>query len=303
MGTILPDHVRGLFGDHDRGGVGVGRGQRRHDRGPGGEDQPLRLDFFGDEIETVRRFDPTDQRTTGNIDGFTLLPASEALLDEESIKRFRGRYHETFGATATGDPLYQAVSEGRRLSGMEHWLPLFEEKLVPLTDHLADDTLILLDHGVVDSAEARFEAIRDYHANRVQAKSSDLGAYRPLKPEALYLDATVWAAITATWPMHATMLETNRSRDEDSAKAFEFLRIVTAQDGVPVYWAAPSGGSRTPFRLIEFRPRSATFENLANAYPTRIRCRRSGETMTATIKGAEGARPMSWTWRRLPPHC
>ena len=108
---------------HDRGEFAIRGGIV--DLFPGGEDQPLRLDFFGDEIETVRRFDPTDQRTTGSVDGFTLLPASEALLDEDTIKRFRGRYRETFGATATGDPLYQAVSEGRRLVGMEHWLPLF----------------------------------------------------------------------------------------------------------------------------------------------------------------------------------
>src|SRR3546814_2932605 len=54
---------------------------------PGGEEQPLRLDFFGDEIETVRRFDPADQRTSGSVEGFTLLPASEALLDEEKIGR------------------------------------------------------------------------------------------------------------------------------------------------------------------------------------------------------------------------
>ena len=91
---------------------------------PAGEEHALRLDFFGDEIESVRRFDPADQRTIDRIDGFTLLPASEVLLDEDSIKRFRAAYRETFGATATGDPLYQAISEGRRLAGMEHWLPL-----------------------------------------------------------------------------------------------------------------------------------------------------------------------------------
>src|SRR3546814_2551828 len=74
--------------------------------------------------------------TTGRVDGFTLLPASEALLDEDSIKRFRSRYRERFGATATGDPLYQAISDGRRLAGMEHWLPLFEDKMATLFDHL-----------------------------------------------------------------------------------------------------------------------------------------------------------------------
>jgi len=186
---------------HDRGEFAIRGGIV--DLFPGGEEQPLRLDFFGDEIETVRRFDPADQRTTGSVDGFTLLPASEALLDEDTIKRFRLRYRETFGATATGDPLYQAVSDGRRLAGMEHWLPLFEEKLVPLTDHLGD-AVIVRDHGVPGAADSRFEAIRDYHANRVQAKSADPGSYRPLKPESLYLDAAEWDAAVATLPMHAT---------------------------------------------------------------------------------------------------
>ncbi len=91
---------------------------------PSGLDQGLRLDFFGDELETLRLFDPATQRSTGSIERHLLLPASEALLDEESIKRFRTGYRERFGANATGDPLYQAVSDGRRLAGMEHWLPL-----------------------------------------------------------------------------------------------------------------------------------------------------------------------------------
>ena len=187
---------------HDRGEFAIRGGIV--DLFPGGEEQPLRLDFFGDEIETVRRFDPADQRTSGSVEGFTLLPASEALLDEETIKRFRSRYREIFGATATGDPLYQAVSDGRRLAGMEHWLPLFEERLVPMTEHLGDDTVVLLDQGVTGAAEARFEAIRDYHANRVQAKSSDPGAYRPLEPKALYLDPGEWESAVRDWPMHAT---------------------------------------------------------------------------------------------------
>ncbi|HEX7742450.1 MAG TPA: transcription-repair coupling factor, partial [Sphingobium sp.] len=187
---------------HDRGEFAIRGGIV--DLFPGGEEQPLRLDFFGDEIETVRRFDPADQRTSGSVEGFTLLPASEALLDEDTIKRFRGRYREIFGATATGDPLYQAVSDGRRLQGMEHWLPLFEERLVPMTEHIGDDTVVVLDHGVAGAAEARFDAIRDYHANRVQAKSSGPGSYRPLEPKALYLDAEEWATVAREWPMHAT---------------------------------------------------------------------------------------------------
>ena len=169
---------------------------------PSGEEQALRLDFFGDEIESVRTFDPADQRTTGRIDGFVLLPASETLIDEGSIKRFRARYRERFGATATGDPLYQAISDGRRLAGMEHWLPLFEEKLATLFDHLGEGAVVLRDAGAVAAAEARFEAITDYHGNRVKAQSSDPGSYRPLPADALYLTAKDLAERLDAAPAH-----------------------------------------------------------------------------------------------------
>ena len=171
---------------------------------PAGEDNPLRLDFFGDEIESVRRFDSGDQRTIGRLDGFTLLPASEALLDEETIKRFRARYRERFGAAATSDPLYQAVSEGRRLAGMEHWLPLFEERLEPLFAHLSDDDVIVREGGTIAAAEGRFAAIEDYHANRQRAQSIDPGSYRPLEPQELYLNADDWAKSIDVRPLHLT---------------------------------------------------------------------------------------------------
>ncbi|MEO6215351.1 MAG: transcription-repair coupling factor [Sphingomonas sp.] len=185
---------------------------------PSGEEQALRLDFFGDEIESVRTFDPADQRTTGRIEGFTLLPASETLLDEDSIKRFRSRYRERFGATATGDPLYQAISEGRRLAGMEHWLPLFEEKMATLFDHLGDDAVIVRDAGVLGAAEQRFEAITDYHANRVKAQSSDPGSYRPLPPDALYLTATDFAERLEAAPAHLT----TQFHEPESATVLDF---------------------------------------------------------------------------------
>ncbi|TKD53010.1 transcription-repair coupling factor [Sphingomonas baiyangensis] len=169
---------------------------------PSGAEHALRLDFFGDEIESVRSFDPADQRTTGRVEGFTLLPASEALLDEETIKRFRARYRERFGATATGDPLYQAISEGRRLAGMEHWLPLFEERMETLFDHLPDDAVILRDSNAPQAATSRFEGIADYQANRVRAQSSDPGSYRPLGQDQLYLLPDEWAKAVEATPAH-----------------------------------------------------------------------------------------------------
>ena len=169
---------------------------------PAGEQQALRLDFFGDEIESLRRFDPADQRSTDRARGFTLMPASEALIDESSVKRFRAGYREAFGARATEDPLYQAVSDGRRMSGMEHWLPLFEEKLTTLFDHLGDGDIIVREGGTEKALEARREAIQDYYSNRVRAAAAEPGSYRPLEPATLYLQAEEWSAAIAQQPIH-----------------------------------------------------------------------------------------------------
>ncbi len=169
---------------------------------PAGESSAIRLDFFGDEIETMRRFDPADQRSTGKADAFTLMPASEALLDEESIKRFRARYREQFGANATGDPLYQAISDGRRLAGMEHWLPLFEDRLGTLFDHLGDRDIFVRDSNVDGALEARHEAIEDYFANREKAMVAEPGSYRPLPPSALYLSTREWRSALEERPIH-----------------------------------------------------------------------------------------------------
>jgi transcription-repair coupling factor (superfamily II helicase) len=162
----------------------------------------LRLDFFGDEIETLRHFDPADQRSTDRARGFTLMPASEALLDEDSVKRFRARYREEFGARSTQDPLYQAISDGRRMAGMEHWLPLLEEKLASLFDHLGEHDLIVRDSGTDKALEGRREALEDYYANRTRAMSADAGSYRPLEPAALYLSRDEWDAAVREQPIH-----------------------------------------------------------------------------------------------------
>jgi transcription-repair coupling factor (superfamily II helicase) len=169
---------------------------------PAGQDLALRLDFFGDEIDSIRRFDPADQRSTDKADAFTLMPASEALLDADSIKRFRSRYREQFGATATQDPLYQALSDGRRMAGMEHWLPLLEERLETLFDHLGENDLVIRDTAADQALISRREAIEDYYQNRVRAMEGEPGSYRPLEPDTLYVGKDEWSAIVLDRPIH-----------------------------------------------------------------------------------------------------
>jgi transcription-repair coupling factor (superfamily II helicase) len=195
---------------------------------PAGAPQPVRLDFFGDEIETMRAFDPADQRSSGKAEPFVLMPASEALLGDDNVKRFRARYREQFGATATGDPLYQAVSDGRRLAGMEHWLPLFEDRLASLFDHLGENDVIIRDDNADKALAARREAIADYHSNRQRAMASEPGSYRPLDPAALYLAEEDWNEALAKRPIHlATPFD-----EPESDKVIDFA-VEPARDFAP----------------------------------------------------------------------
>lgn len=169
---------------------------------PSGSEHGLRLDFFGDEIESIRLFDPASQRTVETISSYRLLPASEVVLDQDNIKRFRSRYRALYAAEGTSDPLYQAVSEGRPMAGMDHWLPLFEETLVTLFAHFDADDIIVRESGAAMAVEQRFDAITDYYDSRVTAQARDAGTYRPLKPETLYTDRAELAALISAAPAH-----------------------------------------------------------------------------------------------------
>ncbi|MGB3471572.1 MAG: transcription-repair coupling factor [Erythrobacter sp.] len=187
---------------------------------PSSLDEGLRLDFFGDELESLRLFDPSTQRSTGRLENHLLLPASEALLDDDSIKRFRSRYREMFGAAATQDPLYEAVSDGRRLAGMEHWLPLFEEKLATLFDHLATDDVVVIDQAAIGAGEERISDIADYHEQRSRIAGEKSGSYRPLAKDALYLREGEFSSALASTCAHRTSVFA--SPDGDAVLDFGF---------------------------------------------------------------------------------
>lgn len=208
---------------------------------PTGLDHGLRLDFFGDELETLRLFDPATQRSVQPVETHLLIPASEALLDEDSIKRFRSRYREMFGANATGDPLYQAVSDGRRLAGMEHWLPLFEDRLVTLFDHLsADDDLVVIDAGALKAADSRLSDIADYHQARIESVSRGGASYRPLREDALYLARDEFERALAGWPVHRATIFAEPESKNTVDFGFSSSRDFTPEraQGANVYEAA-----------------------------------------------------------------
>ncbi len=155
-----------------------------------GDDSPVRLDFFGDTLETLRRFDADTQRTTKQLKQLRLSPMSEVTLDANTIARFRTNYLTSFGAAQRDDALYAAISEGRRYAGLEHWLPLFFEELETLFDYL-DGARIFTDHLVAEALEERESQILDHHEARARGLDGDgtggAAPYKPVAIETLYL--------------------------------------------------------------------------------------------------------------------
>ncbi len=160
---------------------------------PPGFEEPVRLDMFGSELESIRGFDPETQRSTRQLQSVELAPVSEVLLDADSISRFRSGYVQLFGAPGD-DPLYVAISEGARRQGMEHWLPLFYDQLDSIFDYLPDDANIYLDNQIDGARAERWSLIADAYGSRREAgqSRSSAGANRALPADRLYLDEQAW---------------------------------------------------------------------------------------------------------------
>lgn len=162
-----------------------------------GSDAPVRLDLFGDTLESIRPFEPESQRTIGQLSELTLTAAGEVHLDDAAVLRFRRGYVQAFGTVMDDDPLYTAVSEGARYQGMEHWLPLFHEELETLFEHCGA-ALYVADDQTEGALAERHEQISDYYQAREEARTHDAKEsdgrriIKPLPPEALYILPDEW---------------------------------------------------------------------------------------------------------------
>jgi transcription-repair coupling factor (superfamily II helicase) len=162
-----------------------------------GTEEPVRLDFFGDTLESIRTFDPASQRTIGNARSLDLNPMSEVTLTPATISSFRKNYLSSFGAATRDDALYQAVSEGRRYAGMEHWLPLFYDHLETAFDYLGGFRIVT-DHNAREAAAERSKLVLDYYESRrlaSEGKGSSQGTpYKPVAPSTIYLGSKAFEA-------------------------------------------------------------------------------------------------------------
>ncbi len=168
---------------------------------PTGAEAPLRIDLFGDDVEKIRTFDVLSQRTIGEKKSYLFQAAGEVVLDENTVKTFRGRYREAFGTAFKEDEIYEAVSNGRKYMGMENWLPFFyEEPLPSLFDYLPR-AKIVIGRNVDAALAAKCESIADYYAARLEAlkvkNDGEVDIYRPVPPELMFLGEKEFTALTA----------------------------------------------------------------------------------------------------------
>ncbi|MGN8170438.1 transcription-repair coupling factor [Agrobacterium sp. 22117] len=213
-----------------------------------GTEEPVRLDFFGDTLESIRTFDPASQRTIGQARSLDLSPMSEVTLTPDTISRFRKNYLSLFGAATRDDSLYQAVSEGRRYAGMEHWLPLFYEKLETAFDYL-QGFRIVTDHNAREAAVERSKLVHDYfeaRRNSGQTKGATQGApYKPVSPSQLYLGGKSFdEALNAVNAVRLTPFNEQDSNDRP---------VATLDAHVGPRWAKPpaEGGSEDRVNVFD----------------------------------------------------
>ena len=158
---------------------------------PSGTSQPLRIDLFDDEIERLRFFEVETQRSTTELEFYNFGSANEVILDQNTIKTFRSKYREAFGAVGLKDELYESISAAKKYLGMENWLPFFyEEDLPTLLDYMPQADVVL-GIDVENALKAKIDTINDHYSARLEALKikdiSEADTYRPVPPNTFYL--------------------------------------------------------------------------------------------------------------------
>lgn len=133
---------------------------------PMGSKSPYRLDFFDDEVDSIRIFDPETQRSSEKISNIRLLPAHEFPTNDEAIERFRRQYRDSFAVRNEKESIYQQVSKGILPSGIEYYLPLFFEQTGTLIDYLPAGTLLMTMGDIEHGAEQFWQDVNRRYEDR-----------------------------------------------------------------------------------------------------------------------------------------
>lgn len=195
---------------------------------PAGSLYPVRVDFFGNEIDEMKFFDPTTQRTLKKAECITLKPMAELALNKQSIALFRTRYREV-ADNAGADYLYEAVSNGIFVNGLEHYLPFFHEKLGSLFDYL-EGFCFSFDFQTSKALDNKLEQIADYYHARCDALTRDLPLqeerYIPVPKEEMFLTkAEVEERLNQVDFYQFSPFLVPDSQDEKTKQGFTFVEV------------------------------------------------------------------------------
>ena len=124
---------------------------------PMGAEHPVRIDFFDDDIESLREFSPENQLSGERFDTIDILPAREVPLDADAVRAFRDRYRERFEGQPSKSRVYREVSDGIAHGGIEYYLPLFFDTTATLLDYLPRSCAVCAPIDL-DTLLAQFEA-------------------------------------------------------------------------------------------------------------------------------------------------
>ncbi len=190
---------------------------------PMGSPLPYRIDLFDDEIETLRTFDPENQRSIDKVESIRLLPAREFPLKKEAVTGFRARFRERFDVDFRRCPIYQDLSTGITPAGIEYYLPLFYEETATLFDYLPEDSQVFSLPGIEQAAEQFWSDVRNrYEERRVDPE-------RPLLPPAeLFMPVEDCFARLKLWPRVVASqqdVEPGIGRERFTAQALPELAI------------------------------------------------------------------------------
>ena len=178
-----------LDGGYRRVDQVLGHGEFAHrgsliDLYPMGSKNPVRIDLFDDEIESLRVFEPDNQRTILKTEQVKVLPAREFPLDKESVNSFRSKFRQQFSGDPQKSLIYTSVSQGAPCGGIEYYLPLFFEKLETLFSYLPANALFCQLHDALDHADDFFSSTQERFEQRRHDQARPV-----LPPEQLYLDS------------------------------------------------------------------------------------------------------------------
>ena len=153
---------------------------------PPGEKHPVRIDFFGDVIDSLRLFDPISQLSLHNINFISFNAGNEIILTDHSVELFRRNHRELFNEEYDKS-LYSNISQKIRTNGIEHYLSMFHESLATIFDHIGD-AHVILDKEYSTILDTKFEEINDFYNARKDDYNNEDKRFNLLSPQHLYLD-------------------------------------------------------------------------------------------------------------------